>query len=332
MPRRIRLSFEGAIHHVFFRGNARQKIFVTDGDRHRFVRSLADRVDTYQIRMFLYCLMPNHAHFLLETPLGNLPDFMESFLTSYAVYFNKRHNRVGHLTQGRYGSPLVEGDEYLLKLSRYIHLNPVSTSRWRHRPIDERLARLRSYRWSSYPGYAGSAEPEEFVEHGALLKLVTPNSRNPLQAYREFVESGLSRDDEELRKLMKKSALGIGSERFISDLEERYETASADSAERDEDSFRRVRRRRDPKILLRDICADFAITINELKLTRRNDWRKPIAAALLTKLGGLSQREVAAQLGLTSGAAVCLQLKKLRECSPKDVQDTLKSLELKLNI
>jgi len=137
MARKPRALFEGAIYHVTSRGNERRETFRDDRDRERFLERLADSALSHQVRVFLYCLMPNHFHFLVETPLGNLDRFMGSFLTGYTVYFNKRHDRSGHLFQGRYAAQLVEGNDYLLKLSRYVHLNPVqveglrATSRWR---------------------------------------------------------------------------------------------------------------------------------------------------------------------------------------------------------
>ena len=172
MARRVRVLFPGAIYHVYFRGTARKPIFTRDGDRHRFLKSLRERVFDYEIRLYLYCLMFNHGHLLVEPPCANLPEFMESLLTSYAVYFNLSHGQVGHLTQGRYGARLVEGNEYLLRLSRYIHLNPVFTNCWRRRPLAERLERLRRYQWSSYPAYAGLVAPDEFVDYGPILAMV----------------------------------------------------------------------------------------------------------------------------------------------------------------
>jgi REP element-mobilizing transposase RayT len=142
MARRPRIAFEGAIYHIAFRGNGRQNIFLDDGDRGRFLESLAERVERYGVRLFLYCLMDNHGHLLVETPKANISAFMGSLLTSYTTYFNRKHQRVGHVTEGRYKSPLVEGDEYLLRLSRYIHQNPVHVAGWeknRGQPLNIRL-------------------------------------------------------------------------------------------------------------------------------------------------------------------------------------------------
>src|SRR3954452_14733921 len=123
MARALRIQFEGAIYHVTVRGNERRRIFYDDRDRERFLKVLAQAQELHGMRLYLVCLMPNHFHLLVETPAGNLSAFMGRFLTGYVVYYNRRHNRVGHLTQGRYKAQLVEGNDHLLKLTRYIHLN-----------------------------------------------------------------------------------------------------------------------------------------------------------------------------------------------------------------
>ena len=114
MPRQVRVEFPGAIYHITIRGNGRQSIFGDDRDRERFLRRLAESVEAYGIRLYLFALMSNHAHFLCETPSVNLSRFMQSLETGYTVYFNLRHRTSGHLFQGRYKAKLVEGDEYLL--------------------------------------------------------------------------------------------------------------------------------------------------------------------------------------------------------------------------
>lgn len=189
MPRPLRVQYPGAIYHVMARGNARQDIFRNDADRLRFLENLGHAVTAHGVRLYLWVLMPNHVHFLLETPHGNLSAFMQSLLTGYTVYFNRQHDSVGHLFQGRFKARVVQGDEYLLKLSRYIHLNPVRGEKaltvaaaaagvpaaqdaTRAVTLRERVRLLRRYRWSTYPGYIGLAPPCEFVDHAPLLALV----------------------------------------------------------------------------------------------------------------------------------------------------------------
>ena len=121
MARPLRISFPGAIYHVTGRmlgswRDDRDALFRDNRDRERFLERLGQSVEDHEGRLYLYCLMSNHYHLLLETPRGNVSRLMQSVTTGYTVYFNRRHQRHGHLFDGRFKSELVSGDEYLLKL------------------------------------------------------------------------------------------------------------------------------------------------------------------------------------------------------------------------
>jgi|SRR5579864_5366138 len=124
MPRPPRLQLEGALYHVFGRGNRRQRIFLDEADYREFEDFLLDAVERSGAVLFAWCLMPNHFHLLLQTLKANLSELMGRLLTGYARYFNRRYRLVGHLFQNRYKSILCEREAYLLELVRYIHLNP----------------------------------------------------------------------------------------------------------------------------------------------------------------------------------------------------------------
>jgi REP element-mobilizing transposase RayT len=207
MARAQRIEYEGAVYHVTARGNERRAIFQDDTDRERFLHTLAESVERFEVRLYLFCLMSNHIHLVVETPRANLGPFMHRLLTSYTVYFNRRHRRCGHLMQGRYGARLVEKDAYMLRLSRYVHLNPVFTAGARRRPLCERVTMLRQYRWSSYRSYIGSDRRIGFVDYAPILALVSPGGTRPAQAYRRFVEAGIETVDEILAVVSKR--LGV---------------------------------------------------------------------------------------------------------------------------
>jgi len=226
MARCPRIAFEGAIYHVTFRGNERRAIFRDEADRGRFLDELAAGVEDYEIRLYLWCLMTNHVHLLLETPRANISGFMGSLLTGYSAYFNRRHRRSGHLTQGRFHSPLVEGDRYLVNLSRYIHLNPVHAGRWRSRPPGERLTGLRKYPWSSYRAYIGRKRPEKFVEYEPILSMMEGSGGTRRRRYREYVEGGLAETDAELEEVMRQGQIAIGSEAFVRKIKGLYQKES----------------------------------------------------------------------------------------------------------
>lgn len=154
MPRRIRVEFEDAYYHVMARGNERRAIFRSDRDRNMFLKTMRQMLQRFGARMPCYCLMPNHYHWILHTPLGNLSRCMAWFQTTYTVRFNRKHKRSGHLFQGRYRAHLIEADQYAVHLVRYIHLNPIRPKD-RNAPIpNERLALLNDYQWSSHRYYS----------------------------------------------------------------------------------------------------------------------------------------------------------------------------------
>jgi REP element-mobilizing transposase RayT len=150
MARPQRIEYEGAVYHVTARGNERRAIFRDAADREQFLRVLRERVERFEVRLYLFCLMTNHIHLVVETPRANLGRFMHRLQTAYTIYFNRRHKRSGHLLQGRYGAWLIEKDAYILRLSRYVHLNPVFTASARSKPVSEQIIMLRRYPWSSY--------------------------------------------------------------------------------------------------------------------------------------------------------------------------------------
>ena len=223
MARPLRVEYEGAVYHAAVRGNARQAIFRDDADREHFVRVLAESVGSFAVRLYLYCLMSNHVHLVLETPRANLGRFMHRWQTAYTVYFNRRHRRVGHLVQGRYGAWLVERDAYLLRLSRYVHLNPVFVSSVRSRPLAERVSLLRQYPWSSYRSYIRPRGRLAFVDHGPILALVKPGAAGRAGAYRRFVEAGIADIDAAFIEVKTASRLCLGSQEFRDRVHTLYE-------------------------------------------------------------------------------------------------------------
>ena len=195
MARPIRIEYPGAFYHVTCRGNERKPIFRDDADRHAFLDMLAASLETFKVSLHGYVLMDNHFHLIIETSEANLGKLMQRFNTAYTVYYNRRHNRNGHLYQGRYKAILIDADEYLLELSRYVHLNPVRIRKYSKSPIDEKKTILESYRWSSYGGYIRQRHRQPFVTYDMIFAMLgdrdTPTSRRP---YKRFVMSGIIDD------------------------------------------------------------------------------------------------------------------------------------------
>jgi REP element-mobilizing transposase RayT len=128
MARKPREDVADGISHVFARGNDRRVIYRDDSDRQTYLRLLARAVTQFRWGVLAYCLMPNHVHLLIETPLANLGAGMRWLHGLYAREFNDRHGRSGHVFQGRYGSVRVKSDEQLWGVAAYIAMNPVEAA------------------------------------------------------------------------------------------------------------------------------------------------------------------------------------------------------------
>ena len=202
MARPLRLEFPGAVYHLTGRGNARQRIFFSDADRQLFLDTLAAVVGRYGWICHAYCLMANHYHLLVETSKPNLSLGMRQLNGIYTQAFNRRHERVGHLFQGRFKAILVEKESYLLELCRYIVLNPIRV---------KGNVQPSTWKWSSYRATAGLASAPEFLTTGWVLRQFGRDRAQAQKRYREFVREGLeSRPWEALQ-----GQIYLGSEAFI---------------------------------------------------------------------------------------------------------------------
>ena len=123
MPRRSRIDAPGALHHIIVRGIERKTIFKDDADKDNFLDRLKNILTDSGTLCFAWALIPNHFHLLLRTGRVPISTVMKRLLTGHAMYFNRKHNRVGHLFQNRYKSILCQEDVYALELIRYIHLS-----------------------------------------------------------------------------------------------------------------------------------------------------------------------------------------------------------------
>jgi len=313
MARKLRVQYKGAIYHVTIRGVERRTIFDDADDLERFLERLGEAVEASGVRLYLFCLMTNHAHLLVETPRSNLSAFMHKLQTAYTVYYNLRHKRVGHLMQGRFGAKPVEGDEYLLALSRYIHLNPIFVGPMTGQPLGRRLIALRDYRWSSYRGYAGLAKSSEFVDEVPILAMMETPERKQRQAYRRFVEAGIAKTDDEFLEILKGATWGIGGSEFQERIRDLH-TDMANQVKRPEDvSFRHAARKISSEAVV-DIVADtFGMKSDDLKKRRYDCVVRAVAAQMLGRYAGMNQRDIGGLLNMGTGSAVCRQLKRLRD-------------------
>lgn len=315
MARHVRVEYPGAIYHVTCRmlGDARSQLFKVDADYERYLLRLSERVEQYNIRLYIFTCMRNHVHLVCETPEGNLSKFMHSLSTAYTVYYNLRYKRHGHLFDGRFKAKLVDGDSYLLALSRYVHLNPVKIAGVKSKTADEKIEILRKYRWSSYPGYIDKKRRLEYVEYSPVSALMGGDSKSWPGLYRRYVEDGLDCFDREFLDAYRISPRCIGGSDFVARVDKLYCEISDRYTSPEDMTFRRVVEPLKAETVFSVIEDVFAIERCELLLRRREFSPRDITAALLLKYCGLTQREVAKLLNVSRGATVSKQIIRSRK-------------------
>lgn len=155
MARPLRIHVPGILCHVMSRGNAKQHIFVDDTDFEHFLELLSSQLERFHVKCIAYCLMWNHTHLLLRPAEQPLSRLMQHLNSAYCQWFNRRHDRVGHVLQGRFKSHWVEDDLYFLRVLRYVVRNPVAAGY-----VDDPAA----WRWSSHRATAGLEQPAPFLD------------------------------------------------------------------------------------------------------------------------------------------------------------------------
>jgi len=185
MPRTPRVDFPGAYHHVFGRGIEKRVIFTDDQDRKAFLKRLGENLQRWNLACFAWALMPNHFHLMIHSRTGELPSCMRCLLTGYSLYFNRRHDRVGHLFQNRYQSKVITKEPYLKAAVRYVHLNPVRSRIRTFRDLVE-------YPWTGHRKIMTGIGPD-WQDLSPIREFFPGRDRSTwTDHYRNFIEAGLS--------------------------------------------------------------------------------------------------------------------------------------------
>jgi REP element-mobilizing transposase RayT len=318
MPRHARLDAPGTLHHVIVRGMEQGKIAYDRADRAEFVRRLGEIATATEMVVYAWALLPNHAHLLIRSGPQGLPRFMRRLLTGYAVYFNRRHKRHGHVFQNRYKSIVVEEDAYFQQLVRYIHLNPL-----RARCVQS-LPELDRYPWCGHATLVGRVR-YPWMDRKYVLAWFGQGEAQAVRAYRAYVREGISlgRRPElvggglvrslggwaEVRAVRRRQEpvladvriLGTGQfvEHMLRTGEERLQIARV-----------RGERLQAAARLIRQACEQANLSLEELRLGSRRRAVRVVRSRLATQLVrelGLSLADAARQLGVsTSGISKAL--------------------------
>jgi putative transposase len=219
---------------------------------------------------------------------------MRHFNISYTSYFNRTHDRVGHLYQGRYKSLLIDADSYLMEVSRYVHLNPIRIKKNESLPEKELLTQLRNYQWSSYPDYIRKTARYPWLSREDLICYFGGDSVKGQKAYTRFVERGLS--DDIPNPLEKGKGHGIiGDELFIKEVTDRFVTPKP---KREVPALKSIERYINPARILETVAA---VTDTDQSVFLSRGYKgieRGLAMELLYRHGGMTQREIGELIGV----------------------------------
>jgi putative transposase len=284
MARPYRLQAENCLYHVMSRGDDRKRIYRMPSDYNKFMKYVVKAKERYLFYLYAYCLMANHFHLLIETTRPNISKIMHYIKGSYTTYYNIRHQRTGHLFQGRFKSIVVDKDTYFLELTRYIHLNPVYAGIVQD-PVE--------YEWSSYRGYVG--KKDTYLDWALIRQYLEMTKRQ----YQSFVFEGTKQPKDPLQNVY--AGFLLGSAGFIKDTlrDLEQQITSNDVAHK--------------KILRGDVTAAsniidavteyYAMTIDQIeKSINRPMHAKHVLVYLLRRLTGLSNREIGRYVGMRPSA------------------------------
>jgi REP element-mobilizing transposase RayT len=310
MARPPRIEFEDAVYHVRARGNERRPVFRDERNREKFVALLGRSCARSEVSLLSFILLGNHFHLLAQTHRANLSRWMHWLLVSYTTWFNWRHQRSGHLFQGRFKSFVVERESYLLEVSRYIHLNPVRGVNLGAGTIGERRERLRSYKWSSYRGMAGLAASFPFVRCELVLEELGGGDRGAALRYRRFVEEGLVGEVRSPLEAAQWQAV-VGGEGFVRQIMDRLKAGSKGGKARGVGSDL-IAQRVEPGTILDAVAKHYGLAGEELRRKPRYGDEVPnLAMWLVWERCGLSQTEIGKLFGGLPAGSIAQRLRRI---------------------
>jgi len=313
MPRRARLDAPGTLHHVIVRGIEKRRIVNDVADRKNFVMRMGKLAAGTQTAIYAWALMTNHAHILLRSAEIGLSGYMRRLLTGYAISYNRRHRRWGHLFQNRYKSIVCDEDAYFTELVRYIHLNPLRAR------LVKSIDKLDRYRWSGHGVLMGKVK-NEWQDRDYVLKWFGKKEAEAKKVYHSFVKKGIDAGRRPelvggglIRSLGGWSAVKALRRAGDRELSDERILGSGEFVERIiKEAEAKMRRQfalkeRPEKIdeTIAKICKNEEVSIEELKAGSRRREASRVRARIafrLVKTYGVSLAEVARRLGVSTSA------------------------------
>jgi len=321
MPRQARLDTPGTLHHVIFRGIEKRNLFDDKYDRENMVNRMEELVKETGTKIYAWSLMTNHVHILLKSGHSGLSRFMRRLLTGYAISYNIRHRRYGHLFQNRYKSIICNEDTYFHELIRYIHLNPLRAG------LVKNMSELDRYPWSGHSALMGNKR-REWQDIDYVLSWFGKTKNAAIKKYRAYVGDGIEkgkRDDLVGGGLIR--TLG-GWSQVLSHRKNDEKIVTDQRILGQGDFVERILRETDKRIKsqlsinerlisaekrINEICNAEGVNTEELKGGSRrahiSDLRKRLAMELISE-HGLTLAETARQLGVSTPAISKIMIRK----------------------
>ena len=267
--------------------------------------------------MHAYVLMRNHYHLLLETPRGGLSRAMHYLNSTYTAYFNRKHERAGHLFQGRYKNILIEKDRYFLAVSRYVHLNPVRAAV---------VEMPEDYEWSSYPQYVAEGWKSDWLCCDFTLEQFSRSRAQARRLYRDFVEEALASEENPFEQT--RSGFVLGDEGFVDEIGDRV----AGRTGRKIPQITRGVREFPRDDIVRLVAERFAIHEEELRKPRSShSLARKMCIYLLRKHAGMTNDELSGFFG-TGHAGIYQTVSRIRRQlnSDKELGSLIEGIEHQL--
>ena len=313
MPRQARLDAPGTLHHVIVRGIEKGKIVDDRKDRQNFVSRMGRLASESGTVIYAWALMKNHAHILLCSGPDGLSKYMRRLLTGYAITYNRRHGRYGHLFQNRYKSIVCDEDVYFMELVRYIHLNPL-----RARVVKD-MGELERYRWCGHGVIMGRMK-YECQDRDYVLSWFGKKEGEAKRAYRKYAKEGIflgRRPDlvggglirslggwSEVLSLRRDKERVLSDERILGS-GDFVERVYREADERMKYKLSANQRREKVGGIIKSVCRKEGVNINELRMGSRRGNISQVRSHLAFQLVedyGLSLAETARQLGVSTSA------------------------------
>ncbi len=316
MSRPLRIDYPNAWHHVMNRARRGQDLFVDKADYQQFIDLLQEITDLFNINVAAYCLMPTHYHLMLQTPDANLSRCIRHLNGIYTQRYNVSHSCDGTLFRGRYKSILVDADNYVLQLVRYIHRNPLKAGL---------VKRLDQYVWSSHIGYLSKAKKWNWIYKHFILDMLTTQINSQIQIYKQFMAQ--EQDENLVRVLDGKNPPSIlGSEKFISWIKDLFF-----KKKKDKEVPASKELAPDLDKIISEVSNYYNVRPTQLKAVRRGMENEPrdVAIYLIRSMRAEPLMRVGANFGLNQYSSVSSVVTRVKAKLQKDrkFKDRLEHIE-----